>query len=90
MHWKDAVQYLKMLSGNLISSPGTVTDVTILFSKAYLLQLATLARLSPPCILFFFTYIDLIEVYVPSIESWMFKSTGKYKPEMIFQTPTQG
>ena len=73
MHWKDTAQYLKMPGGNSIGWPGTVTDVTILFSKAYLLQLATLARLSPPYILSFFTYIDLIEVYVPSLESRMFK-----------------
>ena len=90
VHWKDAAQYLKMPSGNLIGWPGTVTDVTILFSKVYLLQLATLARLSPPYILSFFTYIDLIEVYVPSIESRMFKLTEKYKSKTIFQTPTQG
>ena len=61
-------------------APGTVTDVTILFSKAYLLQLATLARLSPPYILYFFTYIDVIEVYVPSIESRMFILTGSTNP----------
>ena len=53
--------------------PGIVSDVTDLFLKGHLLRLMTWQDSLHLISNLFFTYIDAIEVYVPSTESWMSK-----------------